>query len=138
MSCLKTVTSTTPTESLEDECQSVPENWPDRGGIVLKRVSASYSVPGVPILKDINMDIKPGEKIGVCGRTGSRKSSLIMTLLRLLEVSLESYILIDGVDITKVPRQTVLARINAIPQDAFVMKGSIRLNSFPLQKHSDA
>ncbi|KAJ6143280.1 hypothetical protein N7471_002733 [Penicillium samsonianum] len=84
------------------------------------------------------MDIKPGEKIGVCGRTGSGKSSLVMTLLRLLEVSLECFILIDGVDITKVPRQTVRAGINAIPQDAFVMNGSIRLIASPLQKHSDA
>lgn len=138
VSRLKTFTSTTPTENLEDECQSVPENWPDRGGIVLKGVSASYSVAGVPILKDINMDIKPGEKIGVCGRTGSGKSSLIMTLLRLLEVSPESFILIDGVDITKIPRQTVRAGINVIPQDAFIMKGTIRLNASPLQKHGDA
>ncbi|CAI7580971.1 unnamed protein product [Penicillium discolor] len=138
VSRLKTFTSTTPTENLEDECQSAPENWPDRGGIVLKGVSASYSVAGVPILKDINMDIKPGEKIGVCGRTGSGKSSLIMTLLRLLEVSPESSILIDGVDITKIPRQTVRAGINVIPQDAFIMKGTIRLNASPLQKHGDA
>ncbi|KAJ5182197.1 hypothetical protein N7449_012344 [Penicillium cf. viridicatum] len=138
VSRLKTFTSTTPTENPEGECQSVPENWPDRGGIVLKRVSAFYSVAGVPILKDINMDIKPGEKIGVCGRTGSGESSLIMTLLRLLEVSSESSILINGVDITKVPRQTVRTGINAILQDAFIMKGTIRLNASPLQKHSDA
>ncbi|OQD99550.1 hypothetical protein PENSOL_c006G04539 [Penicillium solitum] len=138
VSRLKAFTSTTPTENLEDERQSVPENWPDRGGIVLKGVSASYSVAGVPILKDINMDIKPGEKIGVCGRTGSGKSSLIMTLLRLLEVSPESSILIDGVDLTKIPRQTVRVGINAIPQDAFIMKGTIRLNASPLQKHGDA
>lgn len=138
VSRLKTFTSTTPTENLEDERESVPENWPDRGGIVLKGVSASYSVAGVLILKDINMDIKPGEKIGVCGRTGSGKSSLIMTLLRLLEVSPESSILIDGVDITKIPRQTIRAGINAIPQDAFIMKRTIRLSASPLEKHSDA
>lgn len=138
VSRLKTFTSTTPTENLEDEREPVPENWPDRGGIVLKGVSASYSLAGIPILKDINMDIKPGEKIGVCGRTGSGKSSLIMTLLRLLEVSPESSILIDGVDITKIPKQTVRAGINAIPQDAFIMKGTIRLNASPLQKHNDA
>lgn len=104
----------------------------------MKSVSASYSVASVPILKDINIDIKPGEKIGLCGRTGSGKSSLIMTLLRLLELSPESSILIDGMDITKVSRQTIRAGINAIPQDAFIMKGTIRLNASPLQKHSDA
>lgn len=130
-------TSTTLTENLEGECQPVPDNWPDQGGIVLKTVSASYSVGGTSILKNINMEIKPGEKIGVCGRTGSGKSSLIMTLLRLLEATPASTILIDGVDITKVPRQVVRSVINAMPQDAFVLKGSIRFNASPSNKHND-
>jgi ABC-type multidrug transport system fused ATPase/permease subunit len=137
VSRVKTFTSTTPTENLESECQRVPENWPDKGGIVLKAVSASYSIDGTPILRDINMDIKPGEKIGICGRTGSGKSSLIMTLLRLLETTPESTILIDGVDISRVPRQVVRSGVNAIPQDVFVFKGSIRQNSSPSQMHSD-
>ena len=126
------------TQNLEDECQSIPENWPGKGSVIFNAVSASYSVDGEPILKGINMHIKPGEKICVCGRTGSGKSSLVMTLLRLLEVTSESSILIDGVDITKVPRQAVRSGINTIPQDSFVMKGAIRLNASPLQKHSDA
>lgn len=83
--------------------------------VILKRVSTFYSVASVPILKDINIDIKPGKKIGVYGLIGSGKSSLIITLLRLLKVSSESSIFIDSVDITKVPRQTVRAEINAIP-----------------------
>ncbi|KAJ5592081.1 hypothetical protein N7537_008985 [Penicillium hordei] len=99
--------------------------------------TTSYSAGGTLILKNINIDIKPGEKIGVCGRTGSGKSSLIMTLLRLLEVTPESTIIIDGVNITNIPRQVVRSAINAIPQDAFVLKGSIRLNASPSEKHSD-
>lgn len=137
VSRVKYFTSTTPTENLEGECQSVPDNWPDKGSIVFKTVSASYSAGGTLILKNINIDIKPGEKIGVCGRTGSGKSSLIMTLLRLLEVTPESTILIDGVNITKIPRQVVRSAVNAIPQDAFVLKGSIRLNASLSEKHSD-
>lgn len=137
VSRVKNFTSTIPTEKLNEECQSIPDHWPDKGGIVFKTVSATYFIGGTPILKGINMDIKPGEKIGVCGRTGSGKSSLIMTLLRLLEVTPESTILIDGVDITKISRQAVRSGVNAIPQDAFVLKGSIRLNASPLKKHSD-
>ncbi|KAJ5622972.1 hypothetical protein N7490_011577, partial [Penicillium lividum] len=137
VSRVKNFTLTTPTEKLQAQCQSIPDRWPDKGGVVFKTVSATYSIGRTLILKDINMDIQPGEKIGVCGRTGSGKSSLIMTLLLLLEVTPESTILIDGVDIAKISRQAVCSGVNAIPQDAFVLKGSIRLNASPLKKHSD-
>ncbi|KAJ5165606.1 uncharacterized protein N7500_007436 [Penicillium coprophilum] len=83
------------------------------------------------------MEIKPGENIGVCGRTGSGKSSLIMTLLRLLEVTPESTILIDGLNITKIPRQLVRSVVNAIPQDTFVFKESVCLNASPSKTHRD-
>lgn len=137
VSRLKKFTTTTPTENLQGENQSVPDHWPTQGAIDFKTVSASYFPSGIPVLKDINMSIKPGERIGVCGRTGSGKSSLIMTLLRLLEITPESSILIDNVDIAKVPRQTVRSRINAIPQDSFFMKGSIRFNVSPDNNHND-
>lgn len=87
---LKTFSSTTPNENLEGENQEVPENWPTSGMIELKNFSASYTIGGPLVLKGINMSIRPGEKIGICGRTGSGKSSLVMTLFRLLEIPAES------------------------------------------------
>jgi len=90
VSRLKNFTRTTPDENLPGENQLVPDGWPSSGAIEFKNLSPSYTIDGPPILKDINMSINPGEKIGICGRTGSGKSSLIMTLLRLLEIPSES------------------------------------------------
>jgi ABC-type multidrug transport system fused ATPase/permease subunit len=137
VSRLKTFTSMTPNENLQSENQSVPDSWPAQGTIEFKNLSASYSLSGKPVLEGINMSIRPGEKIGVCGRTGSGKSSLIMMLFRLLEVTPDSSITVDGIDITKIPRQIVRSRLNAIPQDTFFIKGSIRLNSSPDNENSD-
>jgi ATP-binding cassette, subfamily C (CFTR/MRP), member 1 len=93
VSRLKDFTMATPNENLAGEDQPVPTNWPVDGRIEFKNVSAFYKPhpAGPPILTAINMSIKPGEKIGICGRTGSGKSSLIMTLFRLLEISSESF-----------------------------------------------
>ncbi|EHK96575.1 putative Multidrug resistance-associated protein 1 [Glarea lozoyensis 74030] len=134
---LKTFEEITPNENLPCETQLVAGDWPPSGKVELKDLSASFTQFGKPILQHINMTIQPGEKIGICGRSGSGKSSLIMTLFRMLEIAPESSILIDGVDITKIPRQAVRSRLNAIPQDPFFMKGSIRLNASPESLHSD-
>lgn len=90
VSRLKNFTGTTPDENLPGENQPSPDSWPSSGAIEFKNLSASYTIDGPRILKNINMSINPGEKIGICGRTGSGKSSLIMTLLRLLEIPAES------------------------------------------------
>lgn len=90
VSRLKTFTATTPNENLAGENQLVPESWPGNGAIEFKNLSASYTIAGPLVLKGVDMLIKPGEKVGICGRTGSGKSSLIMTLFRLLEIPSES------------------------------------------------
>lgn len=90
ISRLKDFTSTTANENLPGENHIVPDSWPTSGAVEFKNLSASYTIDGPLILKDVNISIKPGEKIGICGRTGSGKSSLIMTLLRLLEIPSES------------------------------------------------
>lgn len=137
VSRLKKFTATTPNENLQSENELAPRAWPEHGAIEFRNLSASYYSSGYLVLKGIDMSIRPGEKIGICGRTGSGKSSLIMTLLRLLEISQESSIIVDNVDITKIPRQIVRSRLNAIPQDAFLIKRSVRLNASPELKHGD-
>jgi ABC-type multidrug transport system fused ATPase/permease subunit len=134
---VKTFAMHTPNENLDSENQPVPENWPSRGAVEFKSLSASYTSYGKPVIRDIIMSIKPGEKIGICGRSGSGKSSLIMTLLRLLELSTDSSIIVDNVNIARVPRQVVRSRFNAIPQDPFFMKGTIRFNASPENIRSD-
>lgn len=137
ISRLKTFSEKTPSEKLDTEIQTVPNDWPSKGEIVIQNLSAAYTSEGTPILRDVNLHIAPGEKIGICGRSGSGKSSFLMTLFRMLELKPESSMIVDGVDIATIPRQTVRSRFNAIPQDPFFMKGSIRFNVSPSSLHSD-
>lgn len=77
------------------------------------------------------MCIRAGEKIGICGRSGSGRSSLLATLFRMLKVTVESCITVDGVDITRVRRQQLRAAPNAILQEPFFTRGSVRANADP-------
>jgi len=129
--------SGTASENLPNENQSVPENWPAYGNVEFTNVSASYTADSVNVIHNITLSIKAGDKIGVCGRSGSGKSSLIASLFRMLELDPESSILIDGTDITTLPRQLVRSRLNAIPQEPFFIRGSIRFNADPFKSHSD-
>jgi len=135
---LMNFSSQTVSENLPRENESVPDNWPLHGTVEFKNVSASYTPGGNPVIRNLNMSIKAGEKIGICGRSGSGKSSLITTLFRMLEISEESMITIDGIDITSIPRDTVRSRLNAIPQEPFFVKGTVRSNADPFRQHTDA
>lgn len=137
ISRLISFTGHTASENLPGETQPVPENWPMHGLIEIKNVSASYTSDDNLVIRNLNMSIQPGEKIGICGRSGSGKSSLITTLFRMLEVTEDSSITIDGIDITKLPRETVRSRLNAIPQEPFFIRGTVRANADPLHLHTD-
>lgn len=129
----------TATENLPGETTEPPENWPSHGAIELRNVCASYTNDGPTVVKDLTLSIRAGEKIGICGRSGSGKSSLITTLFRMLELSPSSTITIDNIDITSIPRQRVRAALNAIPQDPYFLKGrSVRFNADPRSQHTDA
>lgn len=127
----------TANENRPEENASVPESWPAHGTIEFKNACASYTSDGNLVIKNLCMSIAAGEKIGICGRSGSGKSSLITTLFRMLEVTEDSSITIDGIDITKLPREEVRKKLNAIPQEPFFMRGTIRANADPYQQHSD-
>ncbi|KAJ5294660.1 hypothetical protein PENANT_c006G09572 [Penicillium antarcticum] len=118
------------TEDLDAESEALPEDWPRQGSVQLSDVSASYDTLSEPVLKNISLHILPGEKVALCGRTGSGKSSMVSAILRLLELS-KGTIHIDGIDISKVSRGHVRSRINVIPQQPFFLHGSVRLNANP-------
>ncbi|OQE34379.1 hypothetical protein PENCOP_c018G04493 [Penicillium coprophilum] len=107
--------------------------WPSKGAIEFRNVYASYEVGEEQpyVLRNLSLSIQPGQKIGICGRSGSGKSSLLATLFRLLEIGPQSRILIDGVDIAHIPRQTTRAALNAIPQEPFFTHGTVRANIDP-------
>lgn len=135
---LKNFSAYTACENLPGESHSAPQDWPQKGAIEFKNVSASYKPNSDLVIRNLNISISAGEKIGICGRSGSGKSSLITTLFRMLELSEGSSIMIDGVDISTLPRQLVRERLNAIPQEPIFIKGTVRSNADPYSIHSDA
>ncbi|PYI08532.1 P-loop containing nucleoside triphosphate hydrolase protein [Aspergillus sclerotiicarbonarius CBS 121057] len=104
-----------------------PTAWPTEGKVEFSNVSASYTAQGRPILSDINLTIQPREKILICGRSGSGKSSLVSSLLRLLHVS-SGTIRIDDLDTSTMSVASVRSALTVLPQDPFFTTGSIRDN----------
>jgi ABC-type multidrug transport system fused ATPase/permease subunit len=111
-------------------------NWPGSGAIEFYRYSCRYR-PGLDlVLKSVNVSIKAGEKVGIVGRSGAGKSSLMLGLFRIVEPA-EGTILIDGVDITKIGLDDLRSRITIIPQDSVLFGGSLRENLDPDGNCSD-
>ena len=127
---------TTASEDLSGEDHTPPAEWPQAGQLTLTDLSASYSSDGENVLKRISLSISAGEKVGICGRSGSGKSSLLLTLLRLLDNN-SGTIMLDGVDLGTIPRQTIRERITALPQEAITVPGSLRDNIDPLASSTD-
>ncbi|XP_076228088.1 sulfonylurea receptor isoform X2 [Nomia melanderi] len=123
-------------ENYQEEGFQVPEDWPSKGEIVFDNVSLMYYSQREPVITNLTLKIPAGQKIGVCGRTGSGKSSTMMSLFRLVEI-IEGTVLIDGVDIRQVPLRLLRSRLSAIPQDVIMFGGTIRENLDPLSEHED-
>ncbi|XP_075526507.1 ATP-binding cassette sub-family C member 2-like isoform X4 [Dermacentor variabilis] len=111
--------------------------WPTHGRIEFQDFSASYR-PMVleDSLKHVSFTVCSRQKVGIVGRTGAGKSSLVLALLRVLK-STHGRILIDGVDIASVPLPRLRTAITVIPQDPNLVRGTLRANLDPTQKHSD-
>lgn len=112
-------------------------DWPSsKGGIEFKDFCMRYR-EGLPLaLKHINLSIKAGEKIGIVGRTGCGKSSLISSLFRLVEAA-SGEIVIDGVDISKIGLHDLRSKISIIPQDSQIFKGTVRDNIDPTRQFTN-
>ncbi|WVQ66385.1 uncharacterized protein L199_004565 [Kwoniella botswanensis] len=116
--------------------------WSDKGAIAFDNVELRYR-PDLPlVLKDITFSIKPGEKVGVIGRTDAGKSSIAEALFRMVEVC-GGTIRIDGIDLRTLGLDTLRQRLSIIPQDTFLFGGTVRDNidptgSFPDDRLNDA
>ena len=114
------------------------EPWkPSKGAIRAKQLSVRYGKEQSPVLSDVSFAVDGGSKVGIIGRTGSGKSSLVLALLRLNEIcggSLE----IDGQDTKALPLGQLRPNVAFIPQQADLFTGSLRFNLDPMSKHSDA
>lgn len=96
----------------------------------------SYTPDKPPVLKGLTVEIKGGEKIGVCGRTGAGKSSLFQALFRMMEPS-SGCLRFDGLDICKLGLDDVRNAISIIPQEPVLFSGSLRFNLDPFDSYTD-
>lgn len=125
-------------EPIRDELQEKlpPPSWPEFGKIEFRDVCLKYDANSQYVLKHLNFVIQPGEKIGICGRTGAGKSSIITTLFQLYET--EGSIIIDDVDVTKLPLNVLRSKLSIIPQEPVLFSGSMRKNLDPFDEYNDA
>lgn len=113
-----------------------PANWPAEGAVQFADYTTRYRSHLQPVLMNISMTIRPGEKIGIVGRTGAGKSSLAMALMRGLEAD-EGKIIIDGLDIVQLGLRDLREAIAFVPQDPTLFTGTIRTTLDPFSLYTD-
>ncbi|XP_038013187.1 canalicular multispecific organic anion transporter 2 isoform X3 [Motacilla alba alba] len=118
------------------EGKSPPENWPSKGDLEFVNYSVRYRKGLDLVLKDLNLQVRGGEKIGIVGRTGAGKSSMTLCLFRILE-AVKGEIKIDGVKISEIGLHDLRSRLTIIPQDPVLFSGTLRMNLDPFNKYSD-
>ncbi|KAJ2011628.1 Transporter of the ATP-binding cassette (ABC), partial [Coemansia sp. S680] len=116
-----------------DSCRPSAQ-WPPHGKIEFRDYSMKYGADLGYALKNVNLTINPGEKIGIVGRTGAGKSSLAKVLFRLVHENTGGSILIDGQDISEFGVGDYRPRLGMIPQESTMLDGSIRHNLDPLNQ----
>lgn len=113
-----------------------PLNWPTHGNVELKNLQVRYRPDTPLVLKGLTFSIRGGEKIGVVGRTGGGKSTLIQVLFRLVEPS-AGKIIIDSIDISALGLHDLRSRFGIIPQEPVLFEGTVRSNVDPIGQYSD-
>ncbi|TBU42097.1 multidrug resistance-associated ABC transporter [Dichomitus squalens] len=126
-----------PSEGASTTPNDPPPSWPESGAIEFKDVEMSYR-PGLPpVLKGASFQINPSEKIGIVGRTGAGKSSLLQALFRVVNLD-SGTIEIDGRNIAEMGLQPLRERLALVPQDSLLFRGTVRENLDPLNTRTDA
>merc|ERR1719189_1879266 len=111
--------------------------WPEKASIEFKNVNARYR-EGLPlVLKDLSFAIEAGQKVGIVGRTGAGKSSVTLTLFRIVELD-QGQICIDGIDIASLGLHCLRNKLTIIPQDPVLFSGTLRMNLDPFDHYSDS
>uniref|UniRef100_A0A671P0A7 ATP-binding cassette sub-family C member 10 n=1 Tax=Sinocyclocheilus anshuiensis TaxID=1608454 RepID=A0A671P0A7_9TELE len=122
--------------NIPQEPQEVLESWPEKGRVEFVGAVLVYR-PGLPnALDGVSLEVLPGERVGIVGRTGSGKSSLFLALFRMVELN-QGQILLDGVDISSVRLSNLRSKLAIIPQDPFLFSSTVRENLDPHGRHPD-
>lgn len=124
----------TPKEAVSRQTTTVPQHWPTRGTIDIDSISASYKeshgTTSTQALSNVRLQIQSGEKVAICGRTGSGKSSLLLALFRMLDLN-SGAIRIDDIDISTISHRKLRSRMIAVPQEPILLPGTLRFNLRP-------
>ncbi|KAI0547309.1 P-loop containing nucleoside triphosphate hydrolase protein [Xylaria curta] len=123
-------------EEAPEHTIDVRPSWPEKGEIVFDNVEMRYRANLPLVLKGLSIHVGGGERIGIIGRTGAGKSSIMSTLFRLVEIS-GGHITIDGIDIATIGLHDLRSRLAIIPQDPTLFHGTVRSNLDPFSEHSD-
>ncbi|KAI5642313.1 ABC transporter transmembrane region domain-containing protein [Phthorimaea operculella] len=121
---------------VEEEDKKPPKDWPQEGAIHFDNLSLKYVPQGNYVLHNLQVKIEPKEKIGIVGRTGAGKSSIIQALFRL--AYLEGTIWIDGVDTSTIGLHDLREKLSIIPQEPVLFSGTMRKNLDPFDNYPDA
>lgn len=116
--------------------QQLDPDWPFQGHIVFKNVKLKYMPSLPPALNDLTLTISGGTQVGIIGRTGAGKSSILNVIFRLNPIC-RGHILVDGVNIADVPVRDLRSRFAVVPQTPFIFEGSLRDNLDPFQLNDD-
>lgn len=124
-----------PAERQPERPKTPSKEWPNKGEIKFQEMGLRYDEDGALVLKKLNLHIEPNEKVGIVGRTGAGKSSLISALFRLAVV--EGTIEIDQIDTKDITLEQLRSKISIIPQDPVLFSGTLRYNLDPFEEYND-
>ncbi|XP_059177507.1 multidrug resistance-associated protein 1-like isoform X5 [Physella acuta] len=117
-------------------CPGYTQHWPQTGDIIFKDICVQYRKGLDLVLKKISFHVQDGEKVGIVGRTGAGKSSLLLTLFRLVEPC-DGQIFIDGLDISKLGLYDLRQKLTILPQDPVLFTGTLRTNLDPFDEFQE-
>jgi len=112
------------------------QDWPSQGKLEFRDVELRYRPTTELVLKGLSFTVEPGEKVGIVGRTGAGKSTICLSISRIVEL-FGGQILLDGQDIAKLDLAYVRSKITVIPQDAAMFQGTLRFNLDPFNEVPD-
>ncbi|KAK9823485.1 hypothetical protein WJX72_003089 [[Myrmecia] bisecta] len=110
-----------------------PPEWPQQGTVKVEQLVVRYRPDLEPVIRGISFEVRAREKVGVAGRTGCGKSTLMMALFRIVEPC-GGRIVIDGIDVGSIGLHDLRSKLALVPQDPVIFSGTVRSNLDPFDR----